>query len=644
MAGALAWIYRDTDVITLDQLGQDFLRPEKIRVQLNDLTVRKSPIDIGSLAYRCRDRAQAHQAGLGNRVVESSLIISRRRFITNILDSLVGLRDQSIKLFLSHVERIIIWLNDAGYEEIFASSEAAAVAYVSFTDKLYASVLSGEITPQYANGNQRVFQEIVRWQCPDGYEYVLSRAPVLPASRNLVRPPSESDFERFKNVTLTLARTIKKFLMDGEDYPCVLRFSDYEVVRFPSTVGVNGPFRRGAACYNFAALRVATLNEYVGALERSGKRVIRSDAQCSLKTVERNFENSNSDKRSPDRMGMAALAFKAYISLFGMITAASPSEMQQLEYSQSLEVENSVLKKEFTAVKFRASGRLTRYVIGRKSGLPILRELLELRGWILDGQRCEKLFFSFNFLNPDEKPRLKITPAVITNQLASFYGSIAGVYLDPAVPNLTSRKIRKFKSNVGHSAGFSPSIVADVMNHTERVNFSAYSEATIDQQKTELSKYWTVVKAAATAVRDPNSAFAQRERSTAVGHCSGFEDPQPLLIVTDAPILPNCRVQQGCLYCEHYTCHADDEDIHKLYSLAYVIDSIRKKAPDSGYVESLYKDLSIRINYILDAIQKRSESSRSAVERIKESVYNYGILTPFWELRLQRFESLGVVF
>ncbi|MFO8212288.1 hypothetical protein R2K36_33040, partial [Pseudomonas aeruginosa] len=100
----------------------------------------------------------------------------------------------------------------------------------------------------------------------------------------------------------------------------------------------------------------------------------------------------------------------------------------------------------------------------------------------------------------------------------------------------------------------------------------------------------------------------------------------------------------GCLYCEHYLLHSDEEDFHKLLSLQYVINAVRRVAPDAAHAEALYKDLSLRVEFILGALGERSDSVKQTVETVKTRVFEYGELTPFWESRLSHYEKMGVVF
>jgi hypothetical protein len=204
--------------------------------------------------------------------------------------------------------------------------------------------------------------------------------------------------------------------------------------------------------------------------------------------------------------------------------------------------------------------------------------------------------------------------------------------------------MRKHKSNVQHSARLSPSTVSKSLNHTEAVNLSTYAEATWEQQEAEFSLFWQSVRHAADVVRERSETYSGDSISTAAGHCDDFNQPSVSGSLGTSLIEPNCRTQYGCLYCSHYICHSDEEDLHKLLSLQYVIDSVRKINADVGHADALFKDLSIRIDFIIRAIGERSASTLHLVEIVRENVYSYGILTPFWENRLSRYEQIGVVF
>lgn len=96
------------------------------------------------------------------------------------------------------------------------------------------------------------------------------------------------------------------------------------------------------------------------------------------------------------------------------------------------------------------------------------------------------------------------------------------------------------------------------------------------------------------------------------------------------------------MFCIHYLVHSDEADIHKLISFQYVIEAIRANAPNFEFSEDTFRDVAIRINAILEAVSQRSQASAELVVSIREKVFDLGILTPFWERRLQRYEKMGI--
>lgn len=635
-------VFRDTDIITRDQIGREFLRPELLRLQLGDERVKKSPIDIGSLAYCKRSATYRDHLGRGVPVVESSLVKSRRKLIITLLDWLQGFRDTTVLLRWRLLESVIDWLNESGFVEIFSDSVQASKAYVDYTNFLNGLLMNGRFTPRHANALQKVFQQLVRLQMPEDFKYIVRSALVISPARNEIRPPRQSDVQMFKEVCLAVGRCYSKFVINNESYPCVVKIRDYEVVKFPSKSGAIGPLSKGPACYNAERRRISTLDEYISRLVEKRREINVGNIKFELDKICENFNAANTNVRHYDRVLMAALAAKAYAALFLLITGASPTELEQFEYEDALEVERSSLKKELKAIKFRAGGKETGYVIGRKEGLPLLKEYLKLREWILDGQYVDKLFFTIS--SKGEEFGRVYSKLHAAESMQTFYNSISGVFLDPKYPNITSRKIRKHKSNVQHAARFTPDTVAESLNHTKAVNFLAYAEATIEQQESEFTTYWESVRHAAQMVRERSENPPEETISIAAGHCEAFSSPTPVVDSGSIIIEPNCRTQYGCLYCTHYVCHSDEEDVHKLLSLSYVINAVRDTAGDTNHAETLFKDLSIRIEFILDAISDRSDVLAQMVDRMKNKVYELGVLTSFWERRLQRYEQMGVVF
>ncbi|WP_454911357.1 hypothetical protein [Stutzerimonas chloritidismutans] len=630
-----------TVIITLREVIQDFSEPECLLLKLSEKTKKKA-LDVGSLAYFMSGKNESIHDGRSTPVVISSFVEGRRELVVRLLESFAGMRDETVLQLFNRTKYFVNWLNSSGYRELFASEAQAQEAYRDFTAHLNHRICMRELKPRSANQYQDGAINVIKSLYPEDFHYILSGAIRIIAGRGSA-VPSDSHVQLYKDVCLAIAKQCSEFVLSFNSYPCVVSIRDYEVVLFPSHVGAVGPFKARGPAYNAEKRRIATAEEYMAACEILGRQP--SKEKCIAKVLRDSAANlavSNEDARHWHRLYLASLAAKAYVVLFMLITGASPTEFAQFTYEDALEVKKSPLKKEFSAVKFRAGGKATIYNIGRENGLPLLKEYLKLREWILDGESFDKLFFSTPKLTP-RKDRQGFGELPVTGAMRSLYESISGVFLDSNVPNLSARKMRKHKSNVEHSARLSPATVSASLNHTEAVNLSTYAEATPEQQKSEFGRFWQSVRHAATIVRERSEKSSVEVISTAAGHCDAFNQPATSSDSSASVIEPNCRTQYGCLYCEHYVCHSDEEDLHKLMSLQYVISAVRNAAPDTAHAEALYRELSIRIEFIIDALGERSESVRQIVDIVKTKVFEYGMLTPFWEIRLGRYEKMGLV-
>jgi len=633
----------NTQIITLSEVTHEFAEPERLRLQLSPREMKK-PFDIGSFAYVIRGENENAWDDRGTPVVIESFVESRRELVVRLLESLVGLRDSSVRARLRIIEYFVDWLNAQGYREVFASAPQAQEAYQNYTAHLNHKIAHQAWKPRSAQNYQRNASIVIELLYPESSHHIIAGAARIIAEEGS-EAASSTHFEVYRDVCLAIAQQCSAYVLNNQPYPFVVSIWNYEVVGFPSNHGWVGPFKDSPYAYNAGERRIATVEEWLEANKKKGRtRINKSDGVRGLAAAKANLDAANEDERHWHRLQVAGLAAKAYATLFLMITGATPTELDQFSYTDALEVEKSPIKKELSAVKFRAGGKTTLYNIGRDTGLPLLKEYLKLREWILNGATHEGLFFTM----PATSERISTNPEFsylkTTEMMAGFFRSISGTFLDPTVRILSARKMRKHKSLGMHTAGVSPSTVAANLNHSEAVNLSTYSEATPEQQAAEFGLFWRAMHHAAYVVRERSQRPAKGEVATATGHCDEFSQPIPVRDFGAVAIEPNCRSQSGCLYCEHYICHSDEEDLHKIVSLQYVINSVRKAAPDAAHAEALYKELSIRIEFILEALGERSDAVKQLVEAIKVKVFEYGELTPFWEKRLSRYEKMGVVF
>ncbi|QUE75290.1 hypothetical protein [Stutzerimonas stutzeri] len=633
----------NAQVITLREVTQQFAEPENLRLQLS-AKVMKKPLDIGSLAYCIRGKNESIYDDRGAPVVLDSFVESRRELIVRFLESLVGQREKTVLSRFRYLEQFIDWANRNDYKEVFASEAEAQRAYRDYTAHLNHRVAHKELQPLSARNAQYRATSLIELLYPESSQHILAGAIII-RGESESEAVSPAHVELYRDVCLAIAQQGRNFVLNNKPYPLVVPIRNYEVVVFPSNGGAVGPFKESPPTYNAAERRIATVEEYVATCDRLGRRKSpKANVARDLKRSRDSFQAANDDARHWHRYQVASLAAKAYACLFLMVTGATPTEFAQFGYADALDVEKSPIKKELSAVKFRAAGKLNNYNVGRVNGLALLKEYLKLREWILNGATHERLFFSM----PQSDKRKSVESAFgeldISQALKLFYNTISGRFLDPKVTRLSSRQMRKFKSVGQHTAGQSPSAVAASLGHTEAVNQQSYAQAPPEQLEGEFGQFWQAVRHAAQVVRERSEGGTGAQIATGTGHCDGFNQPIPVRDVGAVAIEPNCRTQYGCLYCEHYICHSDEEDLHKLLSLQYVINAVRKLAPDAAHADELYKELSIRIEFIVEALAERSDAVKQLIEMVRAKVFEYGVLTAFWEARLSRYEIMGVVF
>ena len=179
-------IHRDTDVLTLTELGREFLLPERIRIQL-DVAARKAPLDVGCFAYKLRRFESDHvQAAKPVQVDPGSLAPERRELIRNIVDYIYvsGMRDKSILTYFKKVKVVMDWCDQNGYSDWLHSVNQTGVAYVAYSDYLKHQILVARtLAPMTCATRQQTFQQLIEISFGADAAHVLHLAPAISVSR-----------------------------------------------------------------------------------------------------------------------------------------------------------------------------------------------------------------------------------------------------------------------------------------------------------------------------------------------------------------------------------------------------------------------------------------------------------------------------
>lgn len=622
---------RRIHVVDLSFVGKvgAVLNPELIALKLES---RVHPLDVGVFAFSVRGRLDPRKGTYW--VDENSLVPSRKRMIVALLDKfwLSGRSAGSINTDIKHLEYGLNWCDANGYSDIFCSAESARLAFMQFSNHLFQEILrpNGD-APLTCQARQTTLKRVLQLHFPDEYENVVAGILPIKSQRDGLEPPEKEAVGKYIDTCLNISITFSRFLVGFAPFPLRFETKEYHTYLFPGTGTFVTPFSVGAheyVAYSYSDGRILTELELLELLP------IRKEVRARIRSAQQSLDDGNSHGHHKFRMRFASLAMQAYACLINFVVGANSGEVTQFLYEDAVGLVKSPLKKELSAIKLRAKGLQVLYTVGRGPGMQILKEYLRFREWLLDGRECDYLFFTVVDRNGYEPSAL--TP-LSSDFSTRFFRKIRGVFVPENSKNIPPVRVRKYKSLTLHLLKHSPLLVSAVMNHHERTNLQSYSEITEKDSKEEFGNYWSAVKKAAERAKRPSLS---RGVSIAVGHCDDINKPSK-----DIPVVaiePDCDSQYGCLFCVHYLVHSDEEDVHKLVSFQYVINAIRQNAPDFMFSEETFKDVAIRVDAILDAISQRSDEARELVYMVKKKVFDLGVLTPFWERRLQRYEKMGI--
>jgi hypothetical protein len=638
-------VLRETFTLSPEELDQELLYPENLRIQL-ERSVRVNPYDLGSIAFSMREQVYSNssQAKRPYFVEPKSLKKPRCEFLRNLYDHFfISCREHSTILYdINQFKKIINWCDRNSFEDLFDSISSARRAYVGYVSELkhLIKVKEGKFTPRTGVDLQRSMEKMFDICFGAGRtSQIYAGITKIKGKRIPSKPPKDAQVSYMVKAAIAVATQFKDFVISSNPFPFSLKMPEYETYIFPAN-GRNKNTPYSSPCgpiYNVAEGRISTVEEYQSESKAS------VSISCATRAVEDalgKLEEVNNDSRHEQRMKYATLAMQAYMQLFIILTGIYPSEIRQLEFDEDYKADRDLFKNDYRAVKFRANSKTVVYSLGDQYGYNMFKAYLELRDWVLNGQEQKYVFFICS--KKGDTGKYNDTYAQLSRSDCNRFCKRLkeGKYVNQSIKNISARAARKYKNLLLSELKEEQEIAASLLGHSIETNSRDYMETTPDRQTKELESYWQAMRKARNNIKI-KFIDSDNEKSIPVGHCEDDNNPSPAH--DNVPIEPNCKTQYGCLYCENYTCHADEEDIHKLLSLLYVLTEIRKFAIDLSKADSLFKELSIRIRFILNSMKAKSDELLKLVEKMENRVLKLGVLTPFWERRLSLYEDMGVI-
>lgn len=611
--------------------------PEQVILQLGDT----QSLDVGMLCYAKRDSARATASRNTGRWVDVTSFMPERRTLVRRFIELLGdeiefgarraitLRARAhvfLNLFMS-------WADGSGYLKATDSHQAAQEAFRAYVAYLREQVMQSRLTVISAARFQYAAADMLASVVGTSQVELMRGLNLLRHDDSVSRPteaPEESEQSRVLAVCMALFEGLTKLVLEAKPYPYRLRVPSYlgypgdGLWVFPAPRWCqppkNQPEQDSAAkpgwAYCYDEGRLATPDE----IRHRYSQVY--TARVTIQLAQSLLDAANTNARHHARLERAAAAQQAFFVLFMANTGFNLQQLIQLEWDGKYK--STAEQQGFRTLKWRAGGKAVSCEVQSKF-LHVFRRFLVLRDYMLDGRPCPYLFFSLGIhANGPPRQYQSNCPLHVKNLLSR---------IDPKLPYISPRRWRAGLSDwaIRH---YDPAVAAKLLQNSERTILKRYAEGSNATQMAEMGAYFNEVSRVVLKRAQPLPTAVTR----ATGLCTDYGHPKAAG-VSEAPIEPDCRKPEGCLFCEKYRIHADEIDVRKLLSCLYCMRAMSRHTTSHEQYERIFGRVFARIEELLQAVRKRETG---LVERIAKEV-DEGELDPYWTNKLAMLQELELV-
>ncbi|MBK0413127.1 hypothetical protein JD974_01790 [Chromobacterium haemolyticum] len=621
--------------------GTVIFRPESVILRFpNGKTA-----DIGAICYLRREpapklRQKLRKPSEGRQVDLSSLTAKRservRALIFHISDELMhsGLRAETVRSHTTRFVAFMFWADANGYHDVLNCSEAARPAIQAYAMHIRERVTTNAISiTSGAHQQSAVFGLLERFLEADNLTRGINLLRKNPVAVEVTVPPCEDAQAKVLSLCDALFDGLSSLVLEAKPYPYALalpKHLDYPnntLWIFPTIswfmspqmlIGREDRWRQNSG-YNYREGRLSTLDEMQAMkshLNDGGLTI-----GMLIRNAKRQLQTANSNPRHTQRRHLGMVALNTFILMFLAQTGMNWAQVVNLTWEDEYDV--SATHQVFRTIKWRAQGRKVSFELP-VAFMPKFKRYLELRKYLLGGRPCNWLFFKLGTKGAGEPEQMKSGPLATYRTLQR---------IDPDLPVVKPREWRAAKSD-WLIRNTDPSTAALVLQNSERTVLASYAAGSETSHVEELSKF--LDKVSETVVEKGKDIEGSVRR--AIGICTAYESPH--LTIERAPIKPDCKGQEGCLFCDKFRVHADETDTRKLISCRYCL---RQTAPLAGSQESFQALLSPIFNRIESILAEVSRRDEALVIRVTKEVEEEGELDPYWARKFEMLMELGVV-
>lgn len=620
--------------------GTTVLHPEQTMFKCDNF------IDIGALCFLKRSN-EKRKKGKGRKVELGSFDKSRATAIHALINKILlesatrRLAAPTLQAQYLNFIRFIDWCDSNGHARVLASIDEGRASLRAFVPHLrhLTDVQMHRNSTAYGWQGQIVRALNLHFDISNislGINLIVTELNL----RSHTEVPTQDRLAKFLSFNTAVFNGLCNSILDEKPFPFnvpmpqFVGYDNDQMWIFPIETGwVRHPESPLIDIRNlstdFVAGRIKRIEEVVH-LYSSHK-----SADGAIRKTNAKISMANVNLRSIPRLRMAALANLSFIQLFEAITGANRADIGRIEWSEDVAdqiAKPDTVRQGFRSLKVRANNKDVFYQIGIIY-FPLFRKFLQLRSWILGGISYDRLFFN------NCRPTGNAPPEPPTRLLDSHYARIhtASRQMYPGFRKIAlgNRKTRAAKQD--HAIrNYDPSTSARIMQHSLTTALGHYSNGSVEVAREEMGHFLHRVHEVVADGRH----LTKMQENRAMGSCISINQPHP--ISPYPAVTPDCKLSEGCLFCDKYRVHADEKDLRKLLSAKFVVEQTSILAASAEEYDRVFGATITRIDQILLEISSADPTMINAIDRISKEV-DKGELENYWSVKLEELVEAGIL-
>lgn len=623
--------------------GVRILHPERVILKIGS-----SYADVGAFCYALRS-SERRKPGQPAKVVLTSFVKQRSKQILQTIKifsaMLQGKSPRTVRTDFAYLKALLDWADGSGHTDCLAGGDATRNAFRGYVthveDRFLRQTIGSAIASLLQKGALEFLEAITGEQ---GLDRGVRITKNKDSANGGAEPVPDYDFANMLALSQSLFDCLCDLVLNHRpfpyklDLPKSLGWSQSHLWLFPNSLWRLPPHLSDPAirqkmgtsanwAYDYQHGCVCTVDEIWDRYKVPTESAKRKWAAKAVQAAQRQIDASNADPRDHWRFHLAKLAHNAFCWLLHANTGGNQQPILDLETDGTLD--KVVANQGFREIKFRASGKDVPITIPI-SFMPSLQRFMELRTWLLNGASCPHLFFTFGSRGKRKPSIERASEAILSNHNNVLRG------LDPRLIAIRAKRIRA-TVNDQLLRNNDASVVAKVLGHTEATELKKYGRGSQVDHRVEMT--YVLEKISAVAKKqviipiraDLGKNAKELEQG---GGCAHYGHPEAM--IDDPALKPDCA--GGCWFCNHRMLVADELDARKVASAAFVMEQLIL-GPQH---EAKLRPLIIKCETDLESIA-RTRDCRAMAERVRNDVYEYGNLTPYWAEKYHLFLELEVI-